>query len=58
MAQIFHPSMNTISKVSIFGAIFFIAGLLWVWAMLIRSPYVTQADVVQPQPVVIADVQG
>jgi hypothetical protein len=51
MAQIFHPSMNTISKVSIFGAVFFIAGLAWAWAMLIRSPYVTEAGIVREQPV-------
>ncbi len=51
MAQIFHPSMNTLSKVSIFGAVFFLAGLAWVWALVIRSPYVTEAAVVRPQPV-------
>ncbi len=51
MAQLFHPSMNTISKVSIFGAVFFLGGGLWVWAMLIRSPYATQAMVVRDQPV-------
>src|SRR5437762_12575610 len=51
MAQIFHPSMNTLSKVSIFGSVFFLAGLAWVWAEVIRSPYVTEATVVRPQPV-------
>jgi hypothetical protein len=51
MAQIFHPSTNTISKVSIFGAVFLIAGLLWLLAELNRSAYVTEVNVVRPQPV-------
>jgi hypothetical protein len=51
MAQIFHPSTNTISKLTIFGAVFLIAGLLWLLAELNRSDYVTQANVVRPQPV-------
>jgi ferredoxin len=51
MAQIFHPSMNTLSKVSIFGSVFFLAGLAWIWAAVIRSPYVTEATLVRPQPV-------
>ena len=29
MAQIFHRSTNTISRVSIFGTLFIVAGLLW-----------------------------
>ncbi|RME52241.1 MAG: cytochrome C, partial [Deltaproteobacteria bacterium] len=51
MAQIFHPSTNTFSKVSIFGAVFFLAGLLWLFGILIRSPYATQVDVAREQPV-------
>src|SRR5919108_2164066 len=51
MAQIFHPSTNTISRVSIFGAIFILAGLSWVAAVVYRSGYVTQAYVVRVQPV-------
>ena len=51
MAQIFHPSTNTISKLTIFGAVFLIGGLLWLLAELNRSDYVTQANVVRPQPV-------
>src|SRR5918999_1196702 len=51
MAQIFHPSTNTISRVSIFGAVFLLAGLLWLLLALDRSPYVTQAGVVREQPV-------
>jgi hypothetical protein len=51
MAQIFHPSTNTISKVSIFGAVFFAGALLWIILVIERSPYVTQASVVREQPV-------
>jgi hypothetical protein len=51
MAQIFHPSTNTISKVSIFGGVFFVGGLLWLMGAINRSPYVTQAGVVVAQPV-------
>ncbi|MGH7600545.1 MAG: cytochrome c3 family protein, partial [bacterium] len=51
MPQIFHPSTNTFSKVSIFGAVFFVGGLLWIFAVIERSSYVTQASVVREQPV-------
>lgn len=51
MAQIFHPSTNTISKVTLFGAVFGIGLGLWVMLTVERSPYVTQAEVVREQPV-------
>jgi len=51
MPQIFHPSMNTISRVSIFGAVFIIAAVIWLLAVIVRSPYVTEAGVVHAQPV-------
>jgi hypothetical protein len=51
MAQIFHPSTNTLSRLSIFGAVFVLAALLWLLAAIERSPYLTQADVVREQPV-------
>jgi hypothetical protein len=51
MAQIFHPSTNTISRVSIFGAVFVIAGLLWLIAQVHRSPWSTDAHVAREQPV-------
>jgi Cytochrome c7 and related cytochrome c len=49
--QIFHRSMNTLSRVSIFGAVFFVALATWLAAMVVRSPYVTRVDVAQVQPV-------
>jgi hypothetical protein len=51
MSQIFHPSTNTIAKVSIFGAIFFAGGLLVVLNEINRSPYVTRVGVAREQPV-------
>lgn len=51
MAQIFHRSTNTVAKVSMFGALFFIAGLGWVFATLERSAYNTRQGVVREQPV-------
>lgn len=51
MSQIFHPSMNTISRVSIFGAVFILAGTVGLMAAIVRSPYVTEVGVVRQQPV-------
>lgn len=51
MPQIFHPSMNTVSKVSIFGAAFFLAFAVWIGYTLVRSPYITEAGVIREQPV-------
>src|SRR2546426_8710696 len=51
MSQIFHPSTNTISRVSIFGSVFFVAAFLWLIAEFNRSSYNTQAFVAREQPV-------
>jgi Cytochrome c7 and related cytochrome c/Class III cytochrome C family len=51
MAQIFQRSTNTLSRVSIFGAVFFVSGALWLLAAINRSGYVTQQDVAREQPV-------
>jgi hypothetical protein len=51
MPQIFHPSTNTLSRLSIFGAVFILAVLAWVLMQINRSGYVTQANVVRVQPV-------
>ena len=51
MPQIFHRSTNTLSRVSIFGALFFVAAFLWGLAAVNRSAYVTQVDVAIQQPV-------
>lgn len=48
--QIFHRSTNTISRATIFGAVFVVAALFWVAATVQRSPYLTYAGVARPQP--------
>jgi hypothetical protein len=49
--QIFHRSTNTISRVSIFGGVFFVLGALWVLLEFNRSSYVTRAFEAREQPV-------
>ena len=49
--QIFHRSTNTISRATIYGAVFLAAALLWAVLELQRSPYITYAKVTRPQPV-------
>jgi hypothetical protein len=49
--QIFLRSTNTIARVSIFGAIFFLAFFGWAFSTLMRSPYATRQGVVLNQPV-------
>src|SRR4029077_6972482 len=49
--QIFHRSTNTISRATIYGAVFLVSALLWALLELQRSPYITYAKVVRPPPV-------
>ena len=51
MPQVFHRSANSLSRLSIFGVVFFFAGLLWLIAQVNRSSFVTETDVVRAQPV-------
>ena len=51
MPQIFHRSTNTYSKVSIFGAVFILGFLLWIFGAWSRSPWATLAGVAREQPV-------
>jgi hypothetical protein len=51
MAQIFHHSTNTLSKVSIFGAAFLAAFALFLILEVNRSGYVTRAGEVRDQPI-------
>jgi hypothetical protein len=51
MAQVFHPSTNTLSRLSIFGAAFAVLGGLWVLLQINRSAYVTRAGDVREQPI-------
>ena len=51
MAQIFHRSTNTISRVSLFGGIAIIAILVATLAAINRSSYMTEVGVARSQPV-------
>jgi hypothetical protein len=51
MAQIFHPSTNTLSRLTIFGSLFAVLGLLVATYLFNKSPFVTQVDVVKNQVV-------
>jgi cytochrome c7-like protein len=49
--QVFHRSTNTVAKVSIFGAVFFLGLFGWIFATLLRSSYATGQRVILEQPV-------
>jgi len=49
--QIFHRSTNTFSRATIYGAVFIVVGIGWALMQIQRSPYVTYAGGVKPQPV-------
>jgi hypothetical protein len=51
MAQIFPPSMNTVAKATICGAVFVVAALGYIGWKVDRSPYITNQGIVQDQPV-------
>jgi len=51
MAQLFKPSSNTYAKLSIFGALFAVAGLLMGLNEFNRSSYMTNESVAREQPV-------
>ena len=51
MPQIFHPSTNTFSRVTIFGAVIAIVVLALVGGSLQRSSYVTEVGTPREQPV-------
>jgi hypothetical protein len=51
MAQIFHRVTNTLSRVTIFGAVFIAGFVLWVIGGIVRSPYVTNQGIEREQPV-------
>jgi len=51
MAQIFHPSTNTISRLSLYGAVFIAALAGYAVFQVNQSPYVTDVDVALQQPV-------
>src|ERR1035441_4610222 len=51
MPQIFHHSTNTLSRLSIYGAIFILGGLGVAAYIIAQSPYLTEVNVARDQPV-------
>ncbi|MGD8406774.1 MAG: cytochrome c3 family protein [Anaerolineales bacterium] len=51
MAQIFHPSLNTIAKLILFGGVFILAIVWVVLIALFRSPFATGVNAPVEQPV-------
>jgi hypothetical protein len=51
MSQIFHHSTNTLSRLSIFGAVFVLGFMAWAFATLDRSSYSTREHMAREQPV-------
>lgn len=49
--QLFHPSVNTIARASIFGGVVILAALGWVIASITTSDYVNNTNVAVAQPV-------
>ena len=54
MAQVFKPSANTYARLTIFGAVFAVGGLLFALAGFTRSDYMTRAKVAREQPVALS----
>ncbi len=51
MARVFHPRLNTFAKASVFGALFVIAGVVWIAYEVQRSSWVTDVGLARNQPV-------
>src|SRR5437762_14331739 len=51
MSQIFHRSTNTLSKLTIFGAVFAVVALLGLFDKVYGSSWVTEAHVIRDQPI-------
>lgn len=51
MPQIFHPSTNTISRLTIFGGAILVVGLVAALAAINESAYITEVGVARSQPV-------
>jgi hypothetical protein len=51
MNQIFHPSMNTVARVSIIGGALLVAVLAAGWYFFVRSPFMTDVGLAAEQPI-------
>jgi hypothetical protein len=51
MPQVFHPSANTLSRLTIYGSVVILLGPVVLAYLVLRSPYQTKVGVIPPQPV-------
>jgi hypothetical protein len=51
MPQIFHPGLNTVAKIILFGGVFILAAVYVVLVALFRSPFATGVNAPVEQPV-------
>jgi hypothetical protein len=51
MPQVFHPSANTLSRLTIYGSVVLLLGPVVLAYLVLRSPYQTKVGVIPPQPV-------
>jgi len=51
MPQVFHPSANTLSRLTIYGSVVLLLGPVALTYLVLRSPYQTKVGVIPPQPV-------
>jgi hypothetical protein len=51
MNQIFHPSMNTVARVSIIGGVLLVTVLAAGWYFFVRSPFMTGVNIAAEQPI-------
>jgi hypothetical protein len=51
MSQIFQPSMNIITRVSLLGVVFILLGLAGLIYFFVESPYMTEIGLAKEQPV-------
>jgi len=56
MAQIFHHSTNTLSRVFLYGAVFALGFVVWCLATLNSSGYTTRQNEVRQQPIPFSHV--
>ena len=49
--QVFHPSANTLSRLTIYGSVVMLFAPVVLTYLVLRSPYQTKVGVIQPQPV-------
>ena len=51
MPQVFHPSANTLSRLSIYGSVVFLLAPVFLGYFVLRSPHQTNVGIIRAQPV-------